>query len=143
MEIAAVTDDCTKPGASLNGLISSPQLPHKADSVIPILQMGKLTPGALLPRFPEATQVKKVAQRLESKACLTPGRSLSLLSLFTAVKPCPEMLGSVHIQTLWRAGTGGRGGGSHNGRDQADRRGGGGGGWRTAEGWVEVSLQST
>lgn len=74
MEIAVVTDDCIKPGASLNCLISSMQLPNKVDSIIPILQMEKLTLGAFN-SFPEATQVKKTALQLESKVCVTPGPS--------------------------------------------------------------------
>lgn len=72
MEIAVVTDDCIKPGASLNCLVSSSQLPNKVESIIPILQMEKLTLGAFN-SVPEATQVKKVALQLESKVCLTPG----------------------------------------------------------------------
>lgn len=73
MEIAVVTDDCIKPGASLNCLISSSQLPNKVDTIIPILQMEKLTLGAFN-SFSEATQVKKkMPLQLESKVCLTPG----------------------------------------------------------------------
>lgn len=76
MEIAVVTDDCIKPGASLNCLISSSQLPNKVDTIIPILQMEKLTLGAFN-SFSEATQVKKNATAIRKQG-LPDSRALVL-----------------------------------------------------------------